>query len=471
MYEICSGPGEGIVYGKDNKPCMPAIMCGDNHMSESIIIRPAVRIRGLAVVPGDKSLSHRGLILASLADGRCRLQNLSTGDDVRATIRVLRQLGVRITLDPDGDSAIVEGVGGNLDAPSEELDCGNSGTTMSLMAGLLATRPFESVLTGDESLVKRPMEYIAKPLREMGAEIHLSENGTPPVRINGGDLTGIPYKPAIASAQVKSAVIFAGLFAKGETVFHETLQTRDHTERLLSNLAGKGTVEIDRMDKTITVKGGELPLENFDLVIPGDPSAAAYPISLATLMKESTVTVPFVGLNAGRIAFYRHLQAMGAQLVMTPDPHGQDATGGEAVGEIMVISSSLKNVPVDPERIPALIDEVPLLSVIACISDRPWEITGARRLREKETDRIETTVGMLRSIGAEVEGLEDGMKGPGEQRIRGGVVDPGGDHRIAMCAAVAAWCASDETEILSPDCVRYSYPEFFEQMSELVEYH
>jgi len=440
-------------------------------MPDTVELTPAVRARGLCVLPGDKSLSHRGLVLASLAEGRCRIENLATGEDVRATARVLRSLGISITLSPDGRSAAVEGRGGSFDAPLEPLDCGNSATTMSLVAGLLAAQPFESVLTGDDSLRRRPMTYIADPLRQMGADIQTSPEGTPPLIVKGGRLTGMPHKPAIASAQIKSAVILAGLFATGDTVFHETLQTRDHTERLLGSLGGRETVSVDRIGKTVTVHGERLPLRSFELVIPGDPSSAAYPVALATLLPESSLTVPFVGINAGRIAFFRHLQAMGAHLVITPDAHAGHATLGEPVGEVIAHSARLKNVPVDPGRIPALIDELPLLAVVACLSDRPWEISGAARLREKESDRIATTSTMLRGMGAAVEERPDGLAGDGGQKLSGGSVDCMGDHRIAMSAAVAAWCASGPSTILDAACVNISFPGFFSQMGDLVEYH
>ncbi len=440
-------------------------------MSQIIEIKPAIRARGLVVLPGDKSISHRALILGALAEGRCRIENLATGDDIKATIRVLRDLGVLITLAPDGESATVEGVEGAFKAPDKPLDCGNSGTTLSLMAGVLAAQPFRSILTGDDSLRRRPMSYIAEPLSLMGAEISTAQGGRPPLTIRGRPLTGISYKPKLASAQVKSAVVLAALFATGETVFHEALQTRDHTERILSSLGGDELVSIDRIEKTITVQGDHGKIDPFDIVIPGDPSSAAYPIVLATLLHESSLTVPYVGLNAGRIAFFRHLQAMGAHLVMTPDAQASKSTCGEPIGEITVHTAKLKNVPIDPDRIPAMIDELPLLSVVACLSDRPWQITGAGRLRDKETDRITTTCMMLRSLGADVDEHRDGLSGMGGQKLKGGVVDCMGDHRIAMSAAVAGWCAQGPTRIEDAECVGISFPKFFEQMEDIVEFH
>ncbi len=439
-------------------------------MSDAIHIKPAVRVRGLAVLQGDKSISHRALIFASLADGISRIENLATSDDVNATIRVLRTLGIEITLAPDGENASIEGRGGIFDQPSMPLDCGNSATTMSLMAGVLASQPFESILTGDESLSARPMNYIAEPLRKFGAVVETSENGRPPLKITGGKLTGVLYKPKIASAQIKSTVLLAGLFATGSTIFHESLQTRDHTERLISHLCEKGVIDIDRVEKTITVRKMQSPIEPFDIVIPGDPSSAAYPIALATLLPESSLTVPFVGLNAGRIGFFRQLQAMGAHLVMSRDPHSGKATGGEPVGEITVHSARLKNVPIDPARIPAIIDEIPLLAVVSCHSDRNWEISGAARLREKETDRIKTTVQMLEFMGAKVEETEDGLKGGGGQNFKGGDIPCIFDHRIAMSAAIAGWCSVSPTAINCPECIRISFPKFFDLMQNLVEY-
>jgi 3-phosphoshikimate 1-carboxyvinyltransferase len=411
-------------------------------------------------------------MLSACAEGRSRIENLGIGDDIRSTIRVLRQVGVGITVAPAaaGDTALVEGRGGRFSPPEGPLDCGNSATTMRLMAGLLAAQDFESVLTGDESLSSRPMEETAEPLRRMGAEVETGPDGRPPLVIRGKALTGIPHTSRTASAQTKSAVLLAGLFAAGETVVHEALQTRDHTERLLGGIGGPDLVSIDRLERTITVQGEMLPLPRFDLVIPGDPSAAAYPIALAALLPESSLTVPFVGLNAGRIAFFRHLQAMGAHLVMTPDAQAAAATGGEPVGEIAVHYTKLKNVPLPPERIPAMIDELPLLAVVACLAEGPWEIRNAERLRVKESDRIATTAAMLHSMGVEVEELDDGWCGPGGQELQGGVLESEGDHRIAMTAAVAAWCAKGETTLEGADCVAISFPGFFERMSDLAEY-
>lgn len=439
-------------------------------ISDPIEIRPAVRVRGLAVLPGDKSLSHRALILASLADGKSRIENLSTGEDVRATIRVLRALGIDIVVSPDGMSATVDGRGGVFDMPTQPLDCGNSATTMSLMAGVLAAQPFESILTGDPSLSSRPMNYIAEPLRELGAQIDTAQDGRPPLTIKGGKLTGVPYKPKIASAQVKSAVLLGGLFATGTTVLHEPLQTRDHTERLLSHLCGNEVIEIDRIAKTISIKGQSECLEPFEMVIPGDPSSAAFPIALTTLLPESTLTVPFVGLNAGRIGFYRHLQAMGAHIVITHDAGSVEATCGEPVGEITVQSARLKNVPIDPSRIPAMIDEVPLLAVVSCLSDRDWEIPGASRLREKETDRLKTTSQMLGFFGADLDETDNGLRGRGGQRLKGTEVPCIMDHRIIMSAAIAGWCAESPSTLHCPENVQISFPGFFRLMSDLVEY-
>ncbi|MCX6646971.1 MAG: 3-phosphoshikimate 1-carboxyvinyltransferase, partial [bacterium] len=271
-------------------------------------------------------------------------------------------------------------------------------------------------------------------------------------------------------AQVKSAVLLAGLFATGTTVFHEPLQTRDHTERLLNHLCGKGIIEIDRIEKKLSVRGEVGCIRPFEMVIPGDASSAAYPISLATLLPESTLTVPFVGLNAGRIGFFRHLQAMGAHLIITHDASSVDATCGEPVGEITVQAARLKNVPVDPDRIPAMIDEIPLLAVVSCFSDRDWEIPGAARLREKESDRLKTTAEMLRFFGADVEETIDGLKGRGRQILMGADVPCIIDHRIIMSAAVAGWCAKTPSILHCPENVQISFPEFFKLMGDLVEF-
>jgi 3-phosphoshikimate 1-carboxyvinyltransferase len=336
------------------------------------------------------------------------------------------------------------------------------------MAGILAAQPYFVTLTGDESLSRRSMAHVAEALNLMGATVETSPDGTPPLTIRGASLTGIAHSPKVASAQVKSSMILAGLFAEGATVVHETLPTRDHTERLLGKLGGPNVVEVDRMNRMVTVHGETLPLRHFEIIIPGDASSAAYPLTLATLLPESSVTTPYVGLNPGRTAFFRHLQSMGAHIVMEPDPHGSDATGGEPVGDIVAHSSKLRNVPVDPERIPAMIDELPLLGVISCLSEGPWEIRDAERLRAKETDRIRTTAAVIRGAGGKVEEYPDGMSGDGSQNFRGGEMTSEGDHRIAMIAAVAAWCARGPSVLHGADIVRISFPGFFEKMLELM---
>jgi 3-phosphoshikimate 1-carboxyvinyltransferase len=439
-------------------------------MSETVELKPAARIRGKCVLPGDKSLSHRALILASLSDGNCRIENLAIGEDVNATIRVLGQIGVRIKIAPDRKSAIVGGVGGKFTKPSGPLDCGNSGTTMRLISGVLAAQPFTVTITGDASLRNRPVAQLAEVLNLMGAKVQISPEGTPPFTIQGGNLTGIVHTPKVASAQVKSAMLLAGLFANGTTVVYETLITRDHTERLLSKLGPPGFIEIDRINRTVSMDEGGLPLKHFDIVIPGDASSAAYPLALAIILPESALTATYVGLNPGRTAFYRHLQLMGAQVVMEPDSRGFASTAGEPVGDIVARSSKLRNIPLDPERIPAMIDELPLLSVISCFADGPWEIRDAERLRVKETDRIRTTAAVIRGMGGEVEEHPDGLSGPGGQVFWGGEVSSEGDHRILMIAAVAAWCSRGPSTIHGAECVSISFPTFFDRMNELVEY-
>jgi 3-phosphoshikimate 1-carboxyvinyltransferase len=438
-------------------------------MTDTIEIHPAARIRGVSVLDGDKSLSHRALILASLSTGKCRIENLAIGDDVKATIRVLRQLGVGVDVSPDGRRAVVEGRGGKFQAPDLLLDCGNSGTTLGLISGVLASQPFTATLTGDESLRHRPVANLADALSLMGANVQISPEKTPPMIISGARLTGFAHNLQVASAQIKSAILLAGLFAEGSTIVREVLQTRDHTERLLGKLGGSHVVEVDRLARTITVHGGTLPLKRFDIVIPGDTSSAAYPITLALLLPESSVTVPYVGLNPGRTAFFRHLQLMGGSLIMEPDQGGSSTTGGEPVGDIVAHSSRLRNIPLDPERIPAMIDELPLLAVVSCVSDGPWEIRDVVRLRFKETDRIKTTVAVIRGMGGEVEEHEDGLSGPGGQVFAGGEVTSAGDHRIAMIAAVAGWLARGPSVLHGVECMKVSFPGFFDKMGELVE--
>jgi 3-phosphoshikimate 1-carboxyvinyltransferase len=438
-------------------------------MPDIVYIQPALHIRGTFIAPGDKSISHRALILASLTDGKCRIENLAPGDDVKATIDVLDRLGVKIRLGADARSAIVEGCSGRYLAPNGPLNCGNSGTTLRLVSGLLASQPYMATLTGDDSLKMRPVQQLADSLNQMGCNIETSPAGTPPLTIRGGPLTGITHNLKVPSAQIKSAIILAGLFARGTTVIRETLNTRDHTERLLGKLGGESVVEIDRLNRMVSVHGGSLPLKRFDIVIPGDASSAAFPIALATLLHDSSIKVPYVGINAGRTAFYRHLQLMGGRVVIEPDPRGTNPTGGEPVGEITASTSKLRNVPLDPDRIPAMIDELPLLAVISCLADGEWEMRDASRLRVKETDRVRTTAEVIRAVGGLVDEFEDGLSGPGGQMFKGGVVSSYNDHRIAMIAAVAAWCSKGPSIINGTNCVRISFPGFFERMQELVE--
>lgn len=422
------------------------------------------------MIPGDKSLSHRALMLAALTNGICRIENLGNGRDILTTIAALRSLGVRIDLDSQNTVAVVHGCSGKLSAPENPIDCANSGTTMRLLSGILAAQPFETVLVGDQSLSRRPMDIVAEPLNRMGAEVHVTPEGTSPIRINGSRLRGIVYAPDIASAQVKSAVLLAGLFAEGSTVYHEKLQTRDHTERMLGKIGGRELIEIDKVEKRIRLNGERLPLPPFNMTLPGDASSAAFPITLATLLSESSMTVPFVLLNPGRIAYFRHIQAMGGVLVMTPDAAASQVTGGEPVGDISVQSARLRNVPIDRERIPAMIDELPLLALMSSLSDGNWEIRGASRLRVKETDRIRKTCELIHSLGGEVEELDDGMRGPGGQKFTGGMIDPEGDHRIAMAGAVGAWVSTGVSTVKNIGCADISFPGFFELMQSLLEY-
>ncbi len=414
-----------------------------------MILLPARTFEGTFRLPGDKSISHRAAIFAALARGTSTLTGFATGADCASTLSCLRQLGVE--LERDGDT--VEVVGGGVDGLRhcpDDLDCGNSGSTLRMLAGVLAGRPFRSVLTGDESLRRRPMERVAAPLRTMGATIDTTL-GKSPVTIDGGKLRGGHHDLPVASAQVKTAVLLAGLQADGPVRVREPHPSRDHTERLLPVFGA----DVWRENDWTCLKPG--PLDAADVAIPGDASSAAF-LAVAGLIRPGTaVRMEGVLLSPTRLGFLDVLRAMGADVRVTTTAHEP-----ELVGTIEVRASELRGLEVRPEQVPALVDEVPILAVAATQARGEWQITGASELRVKESDRIAALVEGLTRMGADVTELPDGLVVRGGRPLRGAAVRTHGDHRIAMALAVAALAADGPVTLDDPACVGISFPSFFD---------
>ncbi|MES3630880.1 MAG: 3-phosphoshikimate 1-carboxyvinyltransferase [Longimonas sp.] len=417
-------------------------------------------LKGTASVPADKSVSHRAALLAALSDGRTTLHGFPRAADPQSTLSCLRQLGVSI--DVEGDTVHIDGVGlHGLQAPSEPVDCGNSGTTMRLLAGILAGQPFDSTLTGDESLRARPMERIATPLRQMDAAIRLT-NGTAPIHISGRaePLHAITYRLPMASAQVKSCVLLAGLYAEGTTTVVEPVQCRDHTERMLDL-----PIEVDDSDvRHIHVTSEDGPVATTWAPLPGDFSSAAFLLVAATLVPESEVTIADVGLNPTRTGLLDVLQAMGADLTVTD----RTETNGEPMGTITARYAALEGITVEGAAIPNLIDEIPVLSVAAACAEGTTVIRDAAELRVKETDRLEAIAEVLTRMGVSVSEQEDGLTIVGDANaLAGATVRSFHDHRIAMAAGVAGCVAEGETTIQNAESARVSFPAFWDVLHRL----
>ena len=422
-------------------------------------VRASASLRGSVVVPGDKSISHRALILASQARGECRITGLSRGGDVRNTARALRGLGV--ALGPWGsEPLVVRGAGlGGWREPGGVLDFGNSGTGIRLMAGMLAAHPFFSVLTGDRYLRRRPMRRVAEPLRLMGARIAGRAGGTlAPLAIEGTRLSGAAYRSPVASAQVKSALLLAGLLAAGETSVAEPELSRDHTERMLRFLG----VTVRVSGTTVGVRGGGEWAAR-DLEIPGDPSSAAFLLAAAVISPDAEVTVRGVCVNPTRTGFFEILRAMGARLRLTR----RRVVCGEPVADLTASTSRLRGVEVPPEIVPRAIDEFPILAATALFARGRTRITGAAELRVKESDRIRTMAAELAKLGGRVLELPDGLQIDGGHPLRGAACASHGDHRVAMSLAVAAGAIRGETSIADTACVATSFPEFWDLMRGL----
>lgn len=427
-------------------------------------ILPVARINGRVKVPGDKSISHRAAIIASLAEGPSHIQNYSTSQDCASTIACLRRLGVSI--EENKHELRIEGRGSTgLSRPATELDCGNSGSTMRMLAGVLAARNFESVLTGDESLLARPMNRIVEPLTLMGAKISFN-NGRPPLRITGtASLQPIRYELPVASAQVKSCILLAGLNATGHTeVIEAHGATRDHTERMLRWFG----VPLTAVEHAIGLDG-PISFKGRDLIIPGDISSAAYLIAAAALLPTSELVIESVGLNPTRSSVVTFLQSLGLAIELSDEQE----VCNEPLGNVRVRGGAAhpqqtrQGSRLDGHSIAQLIDELPLLAVVGTQLSGGLEIRDARELRFKETDRISATVVNLRAMGAEVKEYEDGFAVSGPASLRGASLRTFGDHRIAMAFTIAGLIANGESELDDAGCVDVSFPEFFELLDSV----
>jgi 3-phosphoshikimate 1-carboxyvinyltransferase len=415
-------------------------------------------LRGEISVPGDKSIAHRAVILASVARGRSRISNLSAGDDNSRTVKAFKQMGVEIFR--DREALQVEGKGwGGLRAPNAAIDCGNSGTTMRLLSGLLAGRPFRSALDGDASLRQRPMQRVIDPLTLMGANItSKSANGLAPLEIAGGGLRGINYLMPVASAQVKSAILLAALQADGTTTLEEPLKSRDHTEVMLRGFGGHLAVNC----QTIAVTGGQ-SLAAQDVRIPGDISSAAFFVVAAAMNPGSDVVIRDVGCNPTRAGVIEVLRRMGASVQLT----NQRAEAGEPVADIRVVGGPLKGVDVGAELVARTIDEYPVLAIAAALAEGVTTFSAVKELRYKESDRIAAMTEGLRRLGVEVDEREDSMTIRGRSRLGSAEVRSFGDHRVAMSLAVAGLSTDGGIEIDDADCVDISFPGFFALLDKI----
>lgn len=418
----------------------------------------ASALRGRIEVPGDKSISHRALMLAALAVGESRIEGLSPGLDVASTAACLRALGVRIEAEGK-NTFIVQGAGpGALKATGGMLDAGNSGTTIRLLSGILAGQPFESRIGGDKYLNRRPMRRIIEPLEAMGARIEYGEGGLPPLTIRGGGLSGITYLLPVPSAQVKSCVLLAGLFAGGETEVVERMPSRDHTERMLP-LFGVG-VRVDGL--RVSIEGGQTP-SACNLTVPGDPSSAAFFAAAAALVPGSEILVRNITMNPTRAAFFDVLERMGVRIVR----HAERSGAGEPVADLEISHGSLKAVEVGGAEVPSLIDEVPVLAVVAARAEGVTRIRDAGELRVKETDRLAALARNLTAMGAKVTETADGLDIEGPTPLNGAELDSFGDHRIAMAFSVAGLVAGGETVIRDAACADISFPGFYDLLRGL----
>lgn len=423
-----------------------------------MIITKCRSLKGEVTIPGDKSISHRSVMFGSIAKGTTEVHHFLQGADCLSTIDCFRKMGVSI--ENRNDRVIVNGNGlRGLKAPSEILDCGNSGTTTRLISGILAAQSFSCTLTGDASIQKRPMDRVITPLSLMGAKIRsLNGSGCAPLQIDGAPLYGTHYHSPVASAQVKSAILLAGLYALGETKVTEPAVSRNHTELMLAHFGA----EIETEGTTAGIRQ-TAELYGSKIIVPGDISSAAYFIAAGLLIPGSELLLKNVGVNPTRDGILRVCQEMGADITLLNENSGS----GEPSADLLVKAGDLKGVTVGGEMIPTLIDEIPVIAVLACFAKGQTIIKDAAELKVKESNRIDTVVNNLKAMGADVTATDDGMIIQGGKPLHGAVIDSKKDHRIAMSFAIAALAAEGETEILDSDCVEVSYPGFYQDLQDL----
>jgi 3-phosphoshikimate 1-carboxyvinyltransferase len=431
-------------------------------VADRVAVFPALKVAGVLRVPGDKSISHRYALLAALADGRSTIANYAPGADCASSLSCVAALGAIVSRTAPavaGDPPVVtvegRGVRG-LRAAAGPLDCGNSGSTMRMLAGVVAAHSFLSTLVGDASLSRRPMRRIMAPLGQMGAQLTASPGDRPPLAVRGGDLTGIQFAPETPSAQVKSAVLLAGLQASGDTVVIEPASTRDHTERALAAFGVEVTA-----GRRIRLRGGQR-LTGRELRVPGDISSAAFMAVAAAALPGSDVTITQVGLNPSRAALLDVLKRYGAEIEVTVEDEWQ----GEPVGRLRVRHGARYDLVIEPSEVPEVIDELPVLATLGTFGGSVT-VSGAGELRVKESDRIAELVAGLRAMGADAEERSDGFQVRHGARLTGGIVHAKHDHRLAMAFAVAALGAGGPTQIEGADAVAVSYPSFFEDLDAL----
>jgi 3-phosphoshikimate 1-carboxyvinyltransferase len=428
-------------------------------VSQIKLYNHASGLSGEIIVPGDKSISHRAVMFGAIAEGTTKVANFLPGDDCLSTISCFQRLGVKI--ERENDKVTINGNGlTGLSEPAEILDVGNSGTTIRLLMGILSGRPFHAVLVGDESIGRRPMTRVTKPLSLMGAKIDGRNNGGyTPISIRGGSLQAIEYTLPVASAQVKSAILFAGLQAKGTTVIHEPAKTRDHTECMIRQFGGM--VENDGL--TVKIEGGQT-LKATNITVPGDISSAAFFMVAGAIVPNSEIVLKNVGLNPTRTGIIDVMKAMGADITIYPKETDQF----EPFGDIRIKTSQLKGTTIEGDMIPRLIDEIPILALLATQAEGKTVIKDAQELKVKETNRIDTVVNELAKLGAAIDATDDGMIIHGKSSLSHGIVSSHGDHRIGMMLAVAALICDGEVTLHDADAISVSYPQFFRDLQSVL---
>ena len=433
------------------------------HNSNSLTVRSVEAFSAKLRMPGDKSISHRAAIIAGLSNGPCHIRNYLPSEDCLNTLRAMESLGVKcdyLLSDDFGPTELrIHGKGLRLTPPSQPIDCGNSGTGMRLLAGVLAGQDFESSLTGDESLSSRPMERIIRPLECMGARIG-SKEGCAPLVFHGGGLEAVHYDMPMASAQVKSAILLAALYAPGTTTVSQPAPSRDHTERMLAQFQVQTACD----GNELTISGGQVP-QALDIDVPGDISSAAFWIVAAAAMQDSNLLIKDVGLNPSRTALLDVLRRMGTTIKSS---ERSSAVAGEPAGSLEVQGGELHGTEIRKEEIPILIDEIPVLAVAGALARGKTTIRNASELRVKESDRITAVVNNLRAMGADVTEHDDGISVVGNKPLHGTTLDCFGDHRIAMAFAIAGLFAEGETVIHNTECIATSYPGFVKDLDQIL---